>query len=1087
MRNKGFVYHVYLLLVISLITMPRYVVAQFAESGQYPIYNFSPNEYNALGQNWCAVQDQRGIMYFGNNQGVLEYDGENWTLIPPVDGAPIKSMAIDKNNRVFFGSVNEFGYLVPDSLGNLNYYLLSNQLDEEYQNFNEIWETHVTDNGIVFQSYHYLFIWENDSLSVIHSEEEMHESYCVGGRLLISFSESGLGYLEDNRINPINQTGVSYSSSIYGMVEIASNKILIITDMDGLYQLQFVKDNPGQVLIEKIKTKNDQLFSNIEIYNAIRIDPNRISIGTWGYGSIIIDSLYNIVTIIDKDAGLQDQIVQGQATDESGNLWLALSSGLSRVEIHSDVTQFGDIDGIDGTIQSITRFNNRIYVATNVGLFFMDNKFYNADISNYKQPVFKPIEGIEIECWDMITYKSGNDEVLLVATNSNVFELSRDHKIKKVMDDYVFKIYQSKADSSRVYIGLESGLTSIYRKDGKWEQEEYISEIEEMITNLSEDHMGNLWMGTQEEGVLKMHIQNFEEKRIGEYIISRYNEDQGLPRGPFIVSQFKGPPTVATNEGLFKFNLNEDSFKPDSVYGKQFADGSLYIHRITEFSEPEIWMVTFSETAEYKYIVGYLSEYEPNSYKWISEPFIRLSEELIHGIFQEPGGVVWLGGSQGLFRYQMDTSSNYQQNFNSYIRGVELSDGSPVFNGSYMNDANIPTLQQPEWLKITLPYRNNSLVFNYSSLSGDDESFNRYSYFLDGNDYDWSEWTTETYRPYTNLREGPYAFRVKARNIYGHVSNEAIYEFTILAPWYRKWWAYTLYIFLAAIVVYTIVKVYTRQLREIIRERTAEVVSQKEVIEEKNKDIMDSIQYAEKIQRAMLPPEDDLARLGVDGFILFLPRDVVSGDFYWLAKQDGKIITVAADCTGHGVPGAFMSMLGVAFLNNIVGVQGIVKASEILNELRSEVIAALKQKGYAGEQKDGMDLALHIIDYDKMTLEFSGANNPLILIRDNELIQVKGDRMPIGIHELADQSFENHELEAIKGDVLYTFSDGYQDQFGGPKNKKFMIKKMKELLVEIHQKPMGEQKEILEKAFYDWTVPYDTEQVDDIIVIGIRI
>lgn len=1087
MRIRGNAYHVYFLLVISLITMPRFADGQFTESGQYPVYNFSPNEYNALSQNWCAVQDQRGIMYFGNNQGVLEYDGENWTLIPPVDGTPIKSMAIDKNNRVFFGSENEFGYLSPDSSGNLKYHPLSDQLDEEHQNFNEIWETHATENGIVFQAYHYLFIWEDDSLSIIPSEEEMHESFYVGGKLLISFSESGLGYLEDNQIYPIKQKGDSYSSSIYGMIEIAQNKILIITDMDGFYQLQFSEENPGKALIEKIKTKNDQLFSNIEIYNVLRIDPNLISIGTWGYGSIIIDSMYNIVTIIDKNSGLQDQIVQGQATDESGNLWLALSSGLSRVEIHSAVTQFGDIDGIDGTIQSITRFNNRIYVTTNVGLFFMDRKFYNTDISNYQQAVFKPIEGIEIECWDMITYKNGKDEVLLVRTNSNVFELDRNHNIKKVLVDYVFKIYQSELDPNRVYIGLESGLTSIYRKDGNWEQEAYISEISEMITNLSEDHMGNLWMGTQEEGVLKMHIQNFEERRIGEYIISRYNEEHGLPRGPFIVSQFKGPPTVASNKGLFKFNMNEESFKPDSVYGSQFADGSLYIHRISEFSEPEIWMVTYSETAEFKYIVGYLSEYEPNSYEWISEPFIRLSKELIHAIYQEPGGVVWLGGSQGLFRFQMDISRNYQQDFNSFIRGVELSDGRSVFEGTFMNDLNIPTLQQPEWLKITLPYRNNSLVFNYSSQSGDDESFKRYSYFLDGNDFAWSEWTTETYRTYTNLREGPYTFRVKARNSYGHISREASYEFTILAPWYRKWWAYTLYILLAAVVVYTIVKVYTRQLREIIRERTAEVVSQKEVIEEKNKDIMDSIQYAEKIQRAMLPPEDDLARLGVDGFILFQPRDVVSGDFYWLAKRDGKIITVAADSTGHGVPGAFMSMLGVAFLNNIVGARGIIKASEILNALRAEVIAALKQKGYAGEQKDGMDLALHIIDYDKMSIEFSGANNPLILIRDNELIQVKGDRMPIGIHELADQSFENHEMEAIKGDVLYIFSDGYQDQFGGPKNKKFMIKKMKELLLEIHQKPMEEQKEILEKAFHDWTVPYNEEQIDDIIIIGVRI
>jgi len=499
-------------------------------------------------------------------------------------------------------------------------------------------------------------------------------------------------------------------------------------------------------------------------------------------------------------------------------------------------------------------------------------------------------------------------------------------------------------------------------------------------------------------------------------------------------------------------------------------------------------MVTISLSAdEFKYKVGYLQEREDGSYMWISEPFNQLSEDLIHYIYQESGGIVWLGGSPGLFRFQMDASGDYERDYNAYIRRIELSSGRLIFGGAYANEENIPSLVQPLSLQPVLPYRENSLVFNYSSQPGDDESFTRYSYLLEGNDASWSEWTDETYRPYTNLREGKYIFRVKAKNVYGNISSEATYEFTIIAPWYRKLWAYILYIILAAVVVYIIVKVYTRQLREIIRERTAEVVAQKEVIEEKNKDIMDSIQYAQKIQQALLPPEDDLGKLNLDGFILFLPRDVVSGDFYWLAQHEGKIITVTADCTGHGVPGAFMSMLGVAFLNNIVVAQGITKASDILNELRAEVISALKQKGHEGEQKDGMDLALHVIDYEKMTIDFAGANNPLILVRDNEIIQVKGDRMPIGIHERADQPFINHEIKALKGDVIYTFSDGYQDQFGGAKNKKFMIKKLKELFIEIHNKPMEEQKSILKKAFYDWIVPYNVEQIDDIIVIGVRI
>lgn len=226
--------------------------------------------------------------------------------------------------------------------------------------------------------------------------------------------------------------------------------------------------------------------------------------------------------------------------------------------------------------------------------------------------------------------------------------------------------------------------------------------------------------------------------------------------------------------------------------------------------------------------------------------------------------------------------------------------------------------------------------------------------------------------------------------------------------------------------------------------------------------------------------------MNLEGFILFLPRDFVSGDFYWLGEKNGKIITVAADSTGHGVPGAFISMLGIAFLNNIIIAKGIVSAAEILNQLRSEVIFALKQKGQEGEQKDGMDIALHVIDLKAMKLEFAGANNPMIMIRDNELIQVKADRMPIGIHERVNEPFTNHVIDLQKGDVFYTFSDGFQDQFGGPANKKFMIKRLKELFLEIHQKPMEEQRTILHRTFFEW-ISYDSEQIDDVIVTGIRI
>ncbi len=271
---------------------------------------------------------------------------------------------------------------------------------------------------------------------------------------------------------------------------------------------------------------------------------------------------------------------------------------------------------------------------------------------------------------------------------------------------------------------------------------------------------------------------------------------------------------------------------------------------------------------------------------------------------------------------------------------------------------------------------------------------------------------------------------------------------------------------------------YLEQLNE-------EINTQKETIEEKNKAITDSIIYAERIQAAVLTPESFFRDNLDDYFVFFRPRDIVSGDFYWGARKEDMIVVVAADCTGHGVPGAFMSMFGVAFLNEIVNDMEKPRSDEILNRLRKNVIEALRQKGEEGEAKDGMDIALCIVDYENMNLQFSGAFNPLYYIRDNELLQIKGDRMPIGIHLKEYNDFAVHEMEMKKGDCFYIFSDGYMDQFGGPEGKKFKFKPFQDLILANHHRTMEEQKEILADAFDDWKQHVD--QIDDVLVIGVRV
>ncbi|MBR2888561.1 MAG: SpoIIE family protein phosphatase, partial [Bacteroidales bacterium] len=262
---------------------------------------------------------------------------------------------------------------------------------------------------------------------------------------------------------------------------------------------------------------------------------------------------------------------------------------------------------------------------------------------------------------------------------------------------------------------------------------------------------------------------------------------------------------------------------------------------------------------------------------------------------------------------------------------------------------------------------------------------------------------------------------------------------------------------------------------------------QRDEIAHHQKEIMDSIYYAKRIQTALLPISANIAKVLPEHFILFKPRDIVSGDFYYFKHLNHYAVIMAADCTGHGVPGAFMSMLGSAYLNEIiVKYQDELNSGHILDLLRTYIIESLHQTGRFDEAKDGMDIALCVLDLDTLKLQFSGAFNPMFLVRDGEIEEYRADRMPIGIHDYVDIGFTTYDIDMQRDDIVYIFSDGYASQFGGKTGKKFMSSRFKKLLQEISPNPMAEQREILDEKIETWMGGVYS-QVDDILVIGFKI
>ncbi len=672
--------------------------------------------------------------------------------------------------------------------------------------------------------------------------------------------------------------------------------------------------------------------------------------------------------------------------------------------------------------------------------------------------------------------------------------------------------------SSKVYAFCPNGLYIINSNDFALEgyfpfqiSHDFIDEVDaNYFKNARIDKKGNIWIRTS-AGI-------YQFNPILQKLALIYEFDSGLISGGKFDLDKYGNIWFATLPLLSKIDIEslkitswECKFEHDWTLGDvKIGKEGIYIYGSNG-------LYTFN------------TELEEFTYASIENGFIDNS---LNGLEEDNLGYLWLTSLKGLIKYdpEENNSKNYFTNadfsthrflgnpsefiISSSEKILFTTTGFITFHPDSINKTIPPividkiTIKGKEKLdslsyyktNLYLKYNQNRLDFEFAALDYTIPSENRYKYILEGLDEEWNIADANNRRAsYPGLAPGKYTLKISGSNN-DKVWNEAGAQIDIIItpPWYKTLVAYLAYLILILSSIWIFVKVRERQLQEEkqileqkVKERTAQIESQKEVlaeqkdvIEKKNRDMEDSIQYAQRIQEAILPPIEEIREVVDEYFVLWRPRDIVSGDYYWSARRDDITIIVAADCTGHGVPGAFMSMLGIAFLNEIVNKEGITKPNEILNRLREQVMTQLHQTGEDGESKDGMDVSLYVIDHKNMKLRFAGAYNPLYVIRDSEVIQLKADRMPIGYY-IKLNPFTMEEMDLQKGDCLYNSSDGYPDQFGGPDERKFMTKRFKQLLIDIHQKPMAEQRTILDTTIDEWRGPI--EQIDDIIVIGVRI
>jgi len=460
-----------------------------------------------------------------------------------------------------------------------------------------------------------------------------------------------------------------------------------------------------------------------------------------------------------------------------------------------------------------------------------------------------------------------------------------------------------------------------------------------------------------------------------------------------------------------------------------------------------------------------------------------------NAVFKDQEGIIWFGSNYGVLVYNPGLEKQHTP-------PPALSLVSVLINN---------TSHQVED-EIKLPPGRHTIRIEFIGINLENPRGVTYSYSMDGLGESWSRSSTENHVTFTKLPYGNYTFKLRAYDSNGNSNiNPLELRIQISKPLWKRWWIQLLSLIAFSTGILAIIKrreftlkLEKQKLEKTVNERTQEVVDQKEEIEHQrdalqiqsekitriNQNITDSIVYASYIQKAIFPPAESLTGVFPESFIMSRPKYIVSGDFFWMANQKEKHVFTVADCTGHGVPGALMSMLGITLLDKIVNNQKCIDAAKILNQMKDGIINALRQTLDSNTTSDGMDMALCVFDPVTNKLQYSGGFIPLVLIRDGELKSLKADPMPVGIGGITSKKFTNQELELQKGDQIFLYSDGYEDQFGGEENVKFSRQKLRELLLETSTLPVKDQKVHLENRMNEWISGH--EQIDDMMIVGIR-
>jgi ligand-binding sensor domain-containing protein/DNA-binding CsgD family transcriptional regulator len=756
--------------LLLLIIVPSYCFAQVKNIGTPSIVNYTKLEYNGGTQNWDISQDKNGFMYFANNNGILRFDGSAWELLDTDIPLPVRSVYVDSNDRIFVGLIDNFGELQLTASGKYKFKSLRYLLDDT-AGFSDIWNIHETKWGIVFQSFEKLFIYDANNFKVYSPQGKFRFSFEVNGRLLVQEHEIGLFEYSNGDLNKITWADPLRNEEIWAIHQLGENSLLIGTTRR-LYKYENGTLNEWDCPVNDF-LKVNKLFSSCSVLG------NHLAFGSILGGVVISDNDGNIVQVLNRDIGLQNNTILSLFADKDENLWLGLDNGIDYVQINSPisyVSQGGEI----GTGYCCVINNDELYLGTNQGLFV---KKFSSFSKNDES--FKLIKNTEGQVWSLAIFENK----IICGHNFGTFIIDNETATKISNEPGGWKYIRSHKNPNLLIAGLYSGVALFKFENNTWRFYKKLNNFGESCRYITEDENGYIWISHGSKGVFRLALsENLEE--ITESRL--YNQSSGLPSNEQnIVLSFKEKTYVSTIDGIYEYNLSNNRFTK-SVEMNQLLGDVGRLKTMNTDKDDNLWFIGEDKS-------GVLRLNEDLSYTKIVTPFESLQGKFVREfelVYPFSNDHIFYAIDNGFAHYSSQFSKSYNQNFEAFITDVELSNIDSVISPQNMQSGQ----------NFEFPFKQNSFRFHYTSPFFENISNLQFSYKLEHYSEKWSEWTSDSYKDFTNLNEGEYTFKVKAKNVYGTESEVSEFNFHITPPWHRSIVAYYIYLAFFIVLIILLVK-----------------------------------------------------------------------------------------------------------------------------------------------------------------------------------------------------------------------------------------------------------------------------------------